>query len=113
MLELQAILENATVGILFTRNRVVVRCNQLCAEMFGYTVTEFTGLPGRSIYPSDAVYEATAAEVGPILGDGRAYRAEVEMRRRDGSLFWCKVSAKAIDAGKPNDGTIWIMEDVT
>ncbi|HTJ97336.1 MAG TPA: EAL domain-containing protein [Rhodocyclaceae bacterium] len=113
LLELQAILDNATVGILFTRNRMLVRCNALCAEMFRYTQEEFLNLPGRAIYPSDEIYESLAAEVGPILAQGQAYRAEVEMRRSDGSLFWCKVSAKAIDPRSPHEGTIWIMEDIS
>ena len=113
LLELQAILDNATVGILFTRNRLLVRCNALCAEMFRYPLAEFIGLPGRAIYPSDAVYDALAEEVGPILASGLSYRGELEMRRKDGSLFWCKVSAKAIDPSSPNEGTIWIMEDVS
>lgn len=113
LLELQAILDNATVGILFTRNRRLVRCNALCAEMFRYPLESFMGLPGRAIYPSDEVYEALAEEIGPILARGDAYRGEIEMQRADGSLFWCKVSAKAVDPAKPHDGTIWIMEDVS
>jgi diguanylate cyclase (GGDEF)-like protein/PAS domain S-box-containing protein len=112
-LELQAIFDNATVGILFTSNRLMQRCNALCAEMFGYAMSEFIGLPGRAIYPSDAAYEDIGSVVGPILARGDSYRGEFEMRRRDGSLFWCKVSAKAVDPDNPNEGTIWIMEDVT
>jgi diguanylate cyclase (GGDEF)-like protein/PAS domain S-box-containing protein len=113
LLELQAILDNATVGILFTRNRMLVRCNALCAEMFRYPLTEFIGLPGRSIYPSDDVYESLGEEIGPVLASGQSYRGELEMRRKDGTLFWCKISAKAIDPSSPNEGTIWIMEDVS
>jgi diguanylate cyclase (GGDEF)-like protein/PAS domain S-box-containing protein len=113
LLELQAILDNATVGILFTRNRILVRCNALCAEMFRYPLTEFIGLPGRAIYPSEEVYETLATDIGPILASGHSYRGELEMRRKDGSLFWCKISAKAVDPHSPNEGTIWIMEDVS
>ena len=113
LLELQAILDNATVGILFTRNRALVRCNALCAEMFRYPLAEFIGLPGRSIYPSDEIYESLGEEIGPILASGHSYRGELEMRRKDGSLFWCKVSAKSVDPSSPGEGTIWIMEDVS
>lgn len=113
LLELQAILDNATVGILFTRNRILVRCNALCAEMFRYPLAEFLGLPGRAIYPSLEAYEQLAEQIGPILASGHSYRGELEMRRKDGTLFWCKVSAKAIDPSSPNEGTIWIMEDVS
>ncbi|HWT55114.1 MAG TPA: EAL domain-containing protein [Rhodocyclaceae bacterium] len=113
LLELQAILDNATVGILFTRNRILVRCNALCAEMFRYPLAEFIGLPGRAIYPTEEVYEALAEKIGPTLARGQSYRGELEMRRKDGTLFWCKISAKAVDPHSPNEGTIWIMEDVS
>jgi len=49
LLELRAILENATVGILFTRNRLLVRANPLFAQMFGYAENGFAGLPGRAL----------------------------------------------------------------
>jgi diguanylate cyclase (GGDEF)-like protein/PAS domain S-box-containing protein len=113
LLELRAILENATVGILFTRNRTLVRANPLFAEMFGYAEHAFVGLPGRALYPSDVAYETLGAEAGPVLGAGQPFRTEVQMRRQDGSLFWCRMSAKAIDPRHPQDGTIWIMEDIT
>lgn len=113
LLELRAILENATVGILFTRNRTLVRANPVFAQMFGYTGHGYAGLPGRALYPSDAAYEALGAEAGPVLGAGLPFRTEIEMRRQDGSLFWCRMSAKAVDPRHPQDGTIWIMEDVT
>ena len=113
LLELRAILENATVGILFTRNRLLVRANPLFAQMFGYAENGFAGLPGRALYPSDAAYEALGSEAGPALSAGLPFRTEAEMRRQDGSLFWCRLSAKAIDPRHPQEGTIWIMEDVT
>lgn len=113
LLELRAILENATVGILFTRNRTLVRGNPAFAQMFGYAEHAYKGLPGRALYPSDAAYEAVGAEAGPVLAAGLPFRAECEMRRQDGSLFWCRLSAKAIDPRRPQDGTIWILEDIT
>ena len=113
LLELRAILENATVGILFTRNRTLVRGNPVFAQMFRYSEHAFMGLPGRALYPSDAAYEAMGAEAAPILSAGLPFRTEAEMRRRDGSLFWCRLSAKAIDPQRTQDGTIWIMEDIT
>jgi diguanylate cyclase (GGDEF)-like protein/PAS domain S-box-containing protein len=113
LLELHAILENATVGILFTRNRMLVRANPVFTQMFGYTEQSYKGLPGRALYPSDAAYEEIGAEAGPILSAGLPFRAETEMRRQNGSVFWCRMSAKAIDPRRPQDGTIWIMEDIT
>ncbi len=113
LLELRAILENATVGILFSKNRLLVQANPLGAQMFGYAADELLGQPGRVLYPSDDAYEALGREAGPILGGGRSFQTEAQMRRKDGSTFRCRMSAKAVDPLHPNAGTIWIMEDVT
>ncbi len=113
LVELQAILENATVGILFSRNRVVIQANPLCAQMFGYAREEFIGVPALDLYPSQQVYDAVGREAGPALARGESYQAEFEMRRKDGSLFWCRLSAKSVDPQRAQEGTIWIMEDVT
>lgn len=113
LLEQQAILDNATVGILFSRNRKLVASNALCAEMFGYAPDEFIGLPGMALYPSAEIYEEIGRAAVPTLNAGSAFHTEAEFRRKDGSLFWCRVSAKAIDPGNPQDSTIWIIEDAT
>ncbi|MDO8927229.1 MAG: PAS domain S-box protein, partial [Sideroxyarcus sp.] len=113
LIELQAILENATVGILFSRNRVVRQANPLCAQMFGYSHEEFIGLAALELYPTTDDYKAVGAQAGPILAAGKPYQAEIQLRRKNGALFWCRLSAKAVNPQQPQDGTIWIMEDVT
>ncbi|MBU1237512.1 MAG: EAL domain-containing protein [Gammaproteobacteria bacterium] len=113
LLELRAILENATVGILFSKNRRIVRANPLCAQMFGYAPDEMTGLTGRSLYPTDGIYESVGREAGPALAAGKPFRAELDMARKDGSTFRCRLSAKSVNPQRPQSGTIWIMEDVT
>jgi diguanylate cyclase (GGDEF)-like protein/PAS domain S-box-containing protein len=113
LLELRAILENATVGILFSRNRKLVQGNPVCAQMFGYTVDELRGLSGRALYPTSEVYESIGRDAGPALAAGQPFRAEIEMARKDGSTFLCRISAKAVNPRRPQAGTIWILEDVT
>ena len=114
LLELRAILDNATVGILFTRNRVLVQANALFVSMFGYErADEILGQSGAVLYPSQEAFEAVGREAGPALAAGQPYRTEIEARRKDGSLFWCCMSAKAVNPGRPQEGTIWIAEDVT
>ena len=113
VLELNAIFENATVGILFTHNRRLMQANRLCAEMFGYTLDEFIGQPALMLYADQEAYSALGREAGPVLSAGRPYRAETRLKRKDGSLFWCRVSAKAVDPEYPRDGTLWIIEDIT
>jgi diguanylate cyclase (GGDEF)-like protein/PAS domain S-box-containing protein len=110
--DLRAILENATVGILFTRNRKLERANPVFVQMFGFVGDGYVGQPGRVLYPSEADYDALGEKAGPVLAAGQSFRAEVEMRRQDGSIFWCRLSAKAVAPRQPQEGTIWILEDV-
>jgi diguanylate cyclase (GGDEF)-like protein/PAS domain S-box-containing protein len=111
-LELNAIFENATVGILFTHNRRLMQANRLCAEMFGYSLDEFIDQPALMLYTDPEAYSALGREAGPVLSAGRSYRAETQFKRKDGSLFWCRISAKAVDPEHPRDGTLWIIEDI-
>jgi len=114
LLELKAILENATVGIIFTRNRFVVQANPVAAQMWGYaSVAEMIGLPGIALNRSPEDYISLGKEAIPILTAGKPYHGERQMIRKDGNLFWCSISAKAVDSNRPQDGTIWIMEDIS
>ena len=112
VLELNAIFENATVGILFTHNRQLMQANRLCAEMFGYALDEFIGQSALILYLDQEAYSALGRVAGPVLAEGRSFRTETQLKRRDGTLFWCRVSAKAVDPDHPRDGTLWIIEDI-
>ena len=114
LLELKAILDNASVGILFSKAGVMSSCNPRMAEMFGYTQQEMTGRRAIEVFPSAELYVKFGKEAGPLLSQGLSFEApEVQFRRRDGSLFWCRVRAKAVDIDRNEEGTIWILEDVS
>ncbi|MEK7736247.1 MAG: diguanylate cyclase, partial [Pseudomonadota bacterium] len=112
LMEQKAILDNATVGILFSRNRMMVSSNVLGAEMFGYTPDEMIGLPGAALYPSAQAYAELGRSAGQVLAAGQALHTEVRFCRKDGSLFWGRVSAKAVDPLNTQDGTIWIVDNI-
>jgi diguanylate cyclase (GGDEF)-like protein/PAS domain S-box-containing protein len=110
--EQELILDNATVGISFLRNRVYQRCNPRFEEMFGYGPAELIGRSTEVIYPDKDSWKADAAWYEQMQR-GEAVSAERQYRRKDGSVFWCKLVGKAIDAARPHDGSIWIYDDVT
>ena len=113
LLEQKAILDNASVGILFSKARVMLSCNPRFAEMFGYTRAELTGRPAVDVFPSPEVYAQFGREAAPLLGSGQPFeKSEYLFRRKDGSLFWCRVRAKAVDQDHSEEGTIWILEDI-
>jgi PAS domain S-box-containing protein len=112
--ELEAILQNASIGIAFTRDRRFVQANTRCELMFGWPPGTLVGQPGNVVWPSQEDYEALGRELGPALAEGRQAETERLMMRRDGSTFLCRILAKAVDPDQPRTGgTAWILEDIT
>ncbi len=112
-LEIEAIMTNASISILFTKNRVITRYNRGFGDMFRYDGDEGLGMPGHSLYPSMAAYERLGAVAGPLLAQGKPFQTEVEMRRKDDTTFWAQLIAYVVNPEDPSQGTIWIVEDRT
>ncbi|HEX6706584.1 MAG TPA: ATP-binding protein [Albitalea sp.] len=113
-LQFEAILDNAVVGIAFTRDRVFQHANPRFEEMFGWPVGAIAGQPGRVVWASDEAYAEIGRLAGPLLVACDVFEGEFEMARRDGSVFWASVRARAIDPQQPiSGGSIWIIDDIT
>ena len=112
-LEYQALLENLFIGIAFTRDRRFFLCNERFADMFGYRRDELIGQPGEVVYASPESYAALGAIAVPLLSQGGQLDVEWEMRRKDGGTFLARVIAKPLDGGNTQQGTVWIVEDIT
>lgn len=113
LLETQAILDNAAVGMLFSRDRMIQRCNRRAEEIFGYLPGELIGRSAACLYPSDDSYESIGIEAKFLLSSGQPFMSEWEYQRKDGSSIWCRVYAKAVDPIRNDRGTVWLIEDVT
>ena len=109
-----AILERASIGIAFTRNRVYEQANEYFERMIGWEPGTLVGQPGSVTWVDEADYVEIGRQAGPLLAAGLPFEAERPMRRRDGSQFWCRLMAQAVDRNDTvGGGTIWITEDVT
>ncbi len=112
--EQQAILQNASIGIAFTRDRVFLHANPRMEEIFGWPLGTMTGQSGAVVWCNDEDYQRIGREAGPVLARGEAFETESLMARRDGSTLWCRVRGRAVDRVHPaQGGTIWIVEDIT
>jgi len=113
-LEHQAILQSASIGIAFTRNRNFLVTNPHFERIFGWEPGELTGQSGAVVWANRIEYEEIARITSPLLAAGKPLEVERLMRRKDGSTFWCRLLAKLVDPRDPSQGgTIWIAEDVT
>lgn len=111
--ELDAILENAMVGIALIKNRIVTRVNTKFEDIFRCDRKEIEGHSSRKLYPTDDIYQTLGDEGYKVLSQGENYVSEIRLLRQDGNLFWGMMSGKAIDARDPHAATIWLFEDIT
>jgi diguanylate cyclase (GGDEF)-like protein/PAS domain S-box-containing protein len=109
----EAIFDNAAVGIAFTRNRVIERCNERWASLFGYTVDQLLGQKARILYFSDEAYAELSRHASPVLSKSIPFRTEIEFRRADDEGIWCSLYGRAIDPAHSADGTVWIADDIS
>jgi diguanylate cyclase (GGDEF)-like protein/PAS domain S-box-containing protein len=113
-LEHATILEHAPVGIAVTRPDEVKAVNPRLARMLGMTPDEIIGKSPTAVFGSRADYESFSGEAVAALSSGQLYeKAELQLRRRDGTPIWCRIRAKRIDLQSREAGTVWILEDVT
>ncbi len=107
----------APVGLVLSRQRHMVDCNQRVCEMFGATPAQLIGQSFRILYPSADEYERIGARMVPILNAHGVYADNRVMRRlggpQAGETFWCHVTGRAIDREAPHAAGIWTFEDLS
>jgi diguanylate cyclase (GGDEF)-like protein/PAS domain S-box-containing protein len=111
--EQKAILDNVMFGVMFVRDDHIVWVNSRCTAVFGYSAAEMVGSSVALVFSSIEQYGAAAARHAQQLAQGQDVREEQSCRRRDGTLIWCTVSGRAVDAAKPSAGVIWVYADIT
>ena len=111
--EQAVILENAGVGISFVQNRRQKWANATFSRIFGYSAAEVADASTSMFYPSNEEYEQFGSEAYAALALGETFSKELQMRRRDGTLFYGRFTGKCIDLTDPGAGSIWIFTDET
>ena len=72
--EQQTLLDSAGVGIVFLRQRSVVRCNQRYADIFGYASAEqLVGLNTEAFYPDRDSFRELGRMAYPALAQGSRF----------------------------------------
>ena len=94
--EQEAILDTASIGICFVRERHIVRCNRRMEEMYGFAPGELNGKPTAITYAAESDY-AKVAESYPQMARGQTHTHVLQSRRRDGTVFWQRATGRAVD----------------
>ncbi|MBP7203732.1 MAG: PAS domain S-box protein [Propionivibrio sp.] len=111
--ELSALFDAASTGIVLLRDRTIVHCNHRLEEMLGYAHGEQQGQPTRVWYFDEETYEAMGREVYPRMQRGEIDLREMRFRCKDGQGLWCRVSSRAINPERVDDGLVVVIDDIS
>ena len=120
-LDYRSAFELAPVGLVLSRERQMIDCNQELLAMFGATREQIIGRSFEILYPTADEFERTGRRIAAELDSAGRYADERVMKRLSGShqgggageLFWCHVSGRALDVRSPHAAGIWVFEDLS
>ena len=112
-LDYQTAFDLAPIGLVLSRNRLMVDCNQRVLQMFGATRDALVGRSFEVLYPTHDEFERTGQRIVASLDRHGFYADERVMKRSSGELFWCHVSGRALDPKQPHAAGIWSFEDLS
>ena len=111
--QFQAILENASVGIVITRHGVLEVVGRQACLTLGYAERELQGRPARTLYGSDADYARLGERVQSAFAAHGTFDGDVCFVRKDGSPVWARVQGRKVNSEALGGGTVWMLEDIT
>jgi PAS domain S-box-containing protein len=109
----QTILDTASVGIAYIINRKMQWANRTLFDMFGFDPGDILGADTFVLYQDETEYRRIGNEGYPFLISGNVYSTEAVMKKKNGERFWINLNGKAIDPSAPQEGSIWVLLDVT
>ncbi|WP_417068463.1 diguanylate cyclase domain-containing protein [Niveibacterium terrae] len=113
MEEMEAFIAHAPLGIVFTRDHVILRYNRQFAKMFGFHGDEAVGQNTRTLFRSDDEFEAAIALVDPSLSTEKSYRLDSYFRHSNGTDLWVHSIGHALARKETGASALWMMEDRT
>ena len=111
--EQEAIFNAATSGIVLIKNGVIVSCNRKLDDIFGYAPGELIGKSTRLWYPDETAYKVSGFCGCQELPEGNFQHNEQQLIRKDGSLFWARLSGQPINSYDYSLGVVGIIDDIT
>jgi PAS domain S-box-containing protein len=111
--EQRAILYALRIGLCHVKNRILQWINPAFAAMFGYDFDELKGVNSSLFYSSEEDFLRVGKEGYAQIYDSRAYWTEASMKKKSGESIWCAISGQAINPLNADEGSIWVVQDIT
>jgi PAS domain S-box-containing protein len=107
----------APIGLVLSRQRQIVDCNQQLLAMFGAARDQLIGRSFEVLYPTVDEFERAGVRIIASLDAKGRYADDRVMKRLEGQakgeLFWCHVTGRALDPEHPHAAGIWSFEDLS
>lgn len=103
----------APIGLVLSRQRLIVDCNQQLVAMFGHAHETLVGRSFEVLYPSHDEFQRTGERIVASLDASGYYADDRIMKRAGGELFWCHVTGRALAPAEPHAAGIWSFQDLS
>lgn len=106
------ILRHTALGLAMIRHRQFDWVNPRLAEILGTTPDQLVGRSTRLIHVDETGLETMEREAESQLRKGRIADFRQPIRCWGGSKRWCRLMGRALNPQHPEEGSIWVMEDI-
>jgi|GEM_PF-1466617 len=108
------ILNTTGVGILVVQDdRIVTEVNAGITAITGYEADELVGRSVAMLHVDEASSREFGKRFWAATAQGGAVVTEWRMRRKNGEIFWCELTGRAVNAQDIRHGVVWMAADIT
>ncbi|MDD0812918.1 PAS domain S-box protein [Curvibacter sp. RS43] len=111
--QIEALLENAPIGIVQIQDGLISRVNNTFVEMFELKETPIQTLRVDYIFASRDDYEFIRKMAGPMLKAGTAFNYEARMKTSLGNERWIQLIGYPANPGAGDESSWWLLLDRT
>jgi two-component system, sensor histidine kinase and response regulator len=109
----QALFDAASAGIALIEDHRVLRCNHTLEQLLGYGTGELDGQSPLIWHPDASSLADIRHRFDEAMARGEHCRDERELKRGDGSRFWCRIKGRHIEAGTSGSRHVSLYEDIS
>ena len=100
-------------GVAMFENRRITLASPSFEKMFGYAPGEMLGQSSRILFASEEDFVEIGRRVYESTSRDGTFAYEIPMQRRDGSRFWCRVTAASLAGAESMRQLMALYEDVS
>ena len=111
--EQRTILTTMPIGACLLMDRKIRMANQAFDKITGYASGKTLGMDTERLHRDLQSYQQFWTTASSATAKGGIHSADMELRRKDGSLIWCNLVVQMVNPTAPEDGFIWMVQDIS